>query len=92
MALYKYVGVEIIFNIINWGIKNVLEMLAVSRYWLFWFIVYGKEGFKTCLLNPFSISAGVEGYFIYKVGTVILIFILIIYNLNYINKKLYKLK
>ena len=44
-----------IFNIINWGIENVLEMLATSRYWLFWFIVYGKEGFKPCLLNPFSI-------------------------------------
>ena len=44
-----------IFNIINWGIENVLGMLAASRYWLFWFIVYGKEGFKACLLNPFSI-------------------------------------
>lgn len=67
-------------------------MLAASGYWLFWFIVYGKEGFKTWLLNPFSISSGVEDYFVYKVVTVILILILIIYNLNYINKKLYKLK
>ena len=87
----------ILFSLISIAVSNItkndiLGMLAASGYWLFWFIVYGKEGFKTCLLNPFSISAGVEGYFIYKVGTVILILILIMYNLNYINKKLYKLK
>ncbi len=55
MALYKYVGVGIYLNTINWGIENILGMLAASGYWLFWFIVYGKEGFKTFLLNYFSI-------------------------------------
>ncbi|WP_394867083.1 hypothetical protein [Paraclostridium bifermentans] len=87
----------ILFSLISIAVSNItkndiLGMLAASGYWLFWFIVYGKEGFKTFLLNPFSISAGVEGYFVYKAVTVILILILIIYNLNYINKKLYKLK
>ncbi|MDU3338073.1 hypothetical protein [Paraclostridium bifermentans] len=50
----------ILFSLISIAVSNItkndiLGMLAASGYWLFWFIVYGKEGFKTCLLNPFSI-------------------------------------
>lgn len=86
-----------LFSLISIALSNItkndiLGMLGACGYWLFWFIVYGKDGFKMWLLNPFSISAGVEGYFIYKVVTLVTILILIIYNLHYINKKLYKLK
>lgn len=50
----------ILFSLISIAVSSItkndiLGMLAASGYWLFWFIVYGKEGFKTWLLNPFSI-------------------------------------
>lgn len=50
----------ILFSLISIAVSNItkndiLGMLDASGYWLFWFIVYGKEGFKTWLLNPFSI-------------------------------------
>ncbi|WP_270505657.1 hypothetical protein [Paraclostridium sordellii] len=86
-----------LFSLISIAVSNItkndiLGMLGACAYWLFWFSVYGKAGFNVLLLNPFSISAGIQGYFIYKVTTLILILVLIIYNLHYINKKLYKLK
>lgn len=86
-----------LFSLISIAVSNItkndiLGMLGACAYWLFWFSVYGKASFNVLLLNPFSISAGIQGYFIYKVTTLILILVLIIYNLHYINKKLYKLK
>lgn len=61
-ALLLMLGVinTILFSLISIAVSNItkndiLGMLAASGYWLFWFIVYGKEGFKTWLLNPFSI-------------------------------------
>ena len=59
-AILLMLGVinTILFSLIsvsNTTKNDILGMLAAIGYWLFWFIVYGKEGFKTWLLNPFSI-------------------------------------
>ncbi|KGJ48974.1 hypothetical protein KD33_11360 [Clostridium sp. NCR] len=59
-AILLMLGVinTILFSLIsvsNTTKNDILGMLADIGYWLFWFIVYGKEGFKTWLLNPFSI-------------------------------------
>ncbi len=60
ILLMLWVINTILFSLISIAVSNItkndiLGMLAASGYWLFWFIVYGKEGFKTWLLNPFSI-------------------------------------
>lgn len=87
----------VLFSLISIAISNItkndiLGMMGACGYWMFWFVSYGKPGFSTLLINPFSISAGVDGYFIYKIVNIVFIVILIIYNLYYINKNLYRIR
>ncbi|MCG8540225.1 MAG: hypothetical protein MJA82_09830 [Clostridia bacterium] len=84
--LFGLIGV----TIANISGKPIMSIGITGAYVVIWMAEYVR--FANVIINPFSYSAGCNDYIIYKIVTIILILIMLVFNCYYLDKKFYRLK